>query len=145
MNHTRRLQCTTCSQWRDVDVRTAVGGQPILEWWQDQGQRCAFCRKENWTQEAPGRVHRNGHDTEHEAADSVKGVTARLKSQVLDLLGQHPDGLTDDEGGALMGGDRLTFGRRRNELVGENKVGDSGERRPSPNWPHRKVIVWKLR
>jgi hypothetical protein len=89
----------------------------------------------------PGRTHHNPTDTELEAAESVTNVTGGLRVQALALLRATPHGLTDDEGGALMGADRLTFGRRRNELVIEGLVYDSGLRRLTPH--NRRAIVWK--
>lgn len=89
----------------------------------------------------PGRVHRVAKDTEIEAAASVTPITGRLRVQAYKLLKRYPKrGLTDDEGGALMGADRLTFGRRRQELVAEGLVKDSGVRRPGPSG--RNAIVW---
>ncbi len=97
---------------------------------------------------APGRVHSPAHDTELAAAASVGAVTGRLRAAVLALLREHPAGLTDDEGGTLMrrvvpGADRLTFGRRRNELHLAGLVRDSGRRRATPTG--RSAIVWELR
>lgn len=91
---------------------------------------------------SPGRVHRNAHDTEIAAAESVSEVTGRLRMQVLTLLRSHPEGLTDDEGGALMDGDRLTFGRRRQELVAAGQVKKTDLRRLTPRG--RKAIVWQI-
>ena len=88
----------------------------------------------------PGKAHHDGHDTEHAAADSVAHITGRLRSEVLHLLRAHPGGLTDDEGGRLLGGDRLRFGRRRNELCDLGLVCDSGCRRLTPQG--RKAVVW---
>jgi hypothetical protein len=90
----------------------------------------------------PGRVHRNAHDTELAAAESVRDVTGRLRIQVLNLLREHPAGLTDDEGGALMDGDRLTFGRRRQELVDAGLVKKTDLRRLTPRG--RNAIVWQI-
>jgi hypothetical protein len=93
---------------------------------------------------APGQWHLFGSDTEAEAALSVTAVTGRLRKRALELLRYHDaTGLTDDEGGALMGGDRLTFGRRRNELAKAGLVYDSGDRRRTPTG--RKATVWKAK
>lgn len=91
---------------------------------------------------APGRFHSDGRDTEQAAAESVSHATGRLRQQVLELLGGHPAGLTDDEGGALMDGDRLRFGRRRSELCKEGLVADSTLRRTTP--AGRRAVVWVL-
>jgi len=92
-------------------------------------------------QPSPGQMHLFGHDTEWAAAISVTAITGRLRLKVLALLREHPAGLTDDEGAALLGGDRLTFGRRRQELAKARLVYDSGERRRTPTG--RRAIVWK--
>lgn len=90
----------------------------------------------------PGLCHQDGHDTEFASADSVTEITGRLRKIALRLLvnaGDH--GLTDDEGGLLLGADRLTFGRRRQELYREGYVVKSDDRRLTPTG--RKAIVWK--
>lgn len=89
---------------------------------------------------APGKAHRDDPDTSHDAAASVTPITGRLRAEVLALLRQHPEGLTDDEGGALMRSDRLRFGRRRNELCDRGLVVDSGVRRLTP--AGRNAVVW---
>lgn len=89
----------------------------------------------------PGRFHHDGRDTERAAAESVRETTGKLRRWALDLLRLAGDsGLTDDEGGALMQGDRLKFGRRRNELVEAGLVVDSGRRRSTPGG--RSAAVW---
>lgn len=50
------------------------------------------------------------------------------------------NGLIDDEGGALMKCDRLTFGRRRVELVASGLAKDSGRRRH--NKRGQECVVW---
>lgn len=87
-----------------------------------------------------GRAHRVPTDTEQQAAESVTPVTGRLRVLALELITTHTGGLTDDEGGKLMNADRLTFGRRRQELVDEGLVKDSGMRRKGPSG--RSTIVW---
>lgn len=98
------------------------------------------------TEAAPGRVHRDGHDTERAAAASVAQISGALRTVVYALLRAHPDGLTDDQGGQLMaqrvpGADRLTFGRRRQELARVGLVIDSGRRAATPRG--RTAIVWR--
>lgn len=88
-----------------------------------------------------GRAHRYGHGTERQAAASMREHTPRLREKVLGILRAHPAGLTDDEGGRLMGGDRLDFGRRRNELQRLGLVISTGTRRPTPHG--RSAIVWR--
>lgn len=81
-----------------------------------------------------------GTDTSRAARQSISAELDQLRAIVLRLLEAHPGGLTDDEGGALMDGDRLTFGRRRNELAKTGIVLDSGLRRKTPRG--REAIVW---
>jgi hypothetical protein len=92
-----------------------------------------------------GRVHHDPHDTEVSAAVSIAPLTGKLRTAVLRLLGEHPFGLTDDEGARLLnvvypGADRLTFGRRRQELCRAGLVSASGLRRATPHG--RSAIVW---
>jgi hypothetical protein len=87
-------------------------------------------------------VHRDGHDTERAAADSMSRSAPVIRRRVLALLERVPEGLTDDEGGAMLGGDRLQFGRRRHELVLMGLVRDSGHRRQTPSG--RNAIVWRI-
>ena len=92
-----------------------------------------------------GRAHRCGHDTEHAAADSMRGKANTLRLAVLRLLRTAPDGLTDDEGGQLLrkqypAADRLTVGRRRQELCTVGLAADTGKRRQTPSG--RWAIVW---
>lgn len=96
----------------------------------------------------PGLVHADPHDTELEAAESVAEHTGRLRLFVAALLAASPAGLTDDEGGQLLAlvlpyADRLTFGRRRQELYTAGRVSDSGLRRRTPRG--RNAIVWTVR
>ena len=96
--------------------------------------------------QSAGRVHHHPHDTETAAAVSVADHTGKIRTAVLGLLREHPGGLTDDEGGGLLtsrgfrAADRLTFGRRRQELALLGLVVDSGRRRPTPRG--RSAIVW---
>lgn len=93
-------------------------------------------------------VHRDAHDTEQAAADSVAGSAATVRNRVLTLLREAGGtGLTDDEGAEayrrrhhVRDADRLTFGRRRHELEMAGLVDDSGQRRLTPRG--RKAIVW---
>lgn len=91
-------------------------------------------------------AHRDGHDTEQAARDSIAGAAKTIRGQVLRLIvAAGPDGLTDDEGGQLFRSkyphaDRLTFGRRRHELTVAGLVKKSGQRRKTPRG--RNAIVW---
>lgn len=88
-----------------------------------------------------GRTHGKPHDTETAAAFSIAEHAKTMRERALKLLRDNPDGLTDDEGAKALGwGDRLTFGRRRQELCMAGLVGDTGRRRPTPHG--RKAIVW---
>lgn len=91
-----------------------------------------------------GGYHRDAHDTEVAAARSVENITGQQRMAVLALLRMYPGGLTDDEGGQLMGSgaDRLTFGRRRSELYQRGLVVKTDTRRPTPRG--RYAIVWAL-
>lgn len=131
-----RLRCAGCGGERTVRDEP-VGGIPLAEWWESVVHRCAACRAS-----APRTppAHSTGPDTERAAAASVEAVTGDLRVEALRLLRAQPDGLTDDEGGRLMGGDRLRFGRRRNELVAAGLAADSGLRRPTPTG--RNAVVW---
>jgi uncharacterized protein YeeX (DUF496 family) len=91
--------------------------------------------------EDQGRVHVDGHDTEHAAAKSISDVKTRRAKALQALQDALPGGLTDDEGGDIIGGDRLDFGRRRNELVIRGAVVATEERRLTPRG--RKAIVWQ--
>lgn len=93
-----------------------------------------------------GQLHKDAHDTETLAAGAMRPHTKRLRELVLELLRGRPDGLTDDDGAQLLrakvpSADRLTFGRRRQELVTAGLVRDSGHRRPTPHG--RSAIVWQ--
>ena len=92
-----------------------------------------------------GRMHSHGGDTESGSAIAMRPTTHVLRELVLSILREHPDGLTDDEGAVRMTrvrprADRLTFGRRRQELCTAGLVRDSGRlrRTPSGRW----AIVW---
>lgn len=91
-----------------------------------------------------GRTHRFPMDTEQAAAESMKPTAATLRKRVLVLLREHPEGLTDDEGAELLGvRDRLTFGRRRQELCKAGLAHDTTKRRLSPSG--RPAAVWAAR
>lgn len=88
-------------------------------------------------------VHRDGHDTEYDAAESSAARATVIRRRVLKVLDAHPVGLTDDEGAALLKlPDRLDFGRRRNELVTDGLVYKTDLRRSTPRG--HPAIVWRL-
>lgn len=132
--------CRSCGNVYTTD-QAFVGDQAIHDWFAGRGFRCSPCLDITAAQDRMGKVHTQGSDTEYAAARSVANVTGALRSKVLQLLKDTgARGLTDDEGGALMDGDRLTFGRRRNELADLGLVKDSGERRKTPRG--RSAVVW---
>jgi hypothetical protein len=95
-----------------------------------------------------GRMRRDPVDTEREAAQSTAPLVKSLRQCVLQLLRDHTEGLTDDQGAELLNlrfglpyVDRLTFGRRRQELCKAGLAHDSGRRRPSARG--RRAIVWR--
>jgi hypothetical protein len=137
----RTFTCTNCANSFTTNL-TRVRDWPIEKWWRMVGRKCAHCRVEAQGEPRQGQMHTVSHDTEIAAAQAIKPRTGDQRKTVLALLTAHPDGLTDDEGGAFMGGDRLTFGRRRSELYRDGFVIDSGDRRPTPYG--RTAIVWQL-
>jgi hypothetical protein len=98
--------------------------------------------EERMRQRVVGSYHANGRSTEVASALAATPLLGRHRQRVLHLLRTYTDGLTDDEGGQHMGGDRLTFGRRRSELAKAGLVKDSGVRRPTKYG--RPAIVWVL-
>lgn len=135
----RTFTCVRCKKSFST-TQTHVRQWTIDKWWAMVANLCANCRVEQQGEPAQGAYHSQGGDTEREAAASMRPFTGTMRKEVIRLLADAPNGLTDDEGGALMKGDRLTFGRRRNELVRAGLVRDSGQRRLTP--AGRKAIVW---
>lgn len=88
-----------------------------------------------------GAMHQVPTVTEAATALAMSAHAPRLRVRVLAILRENPAGLTDDEGAVILGGDRLDFGRRRNELVRAGQVRDSGYRRPTPRG--HSAIVWR--
>lgn len=138
----RHFTCVRCRKTFQT-TQSHVRQWPIDKWWAMVANLCANCRVERQGEPAQGGTHARGHDTERQAAASMTQHSGSLRKEVLRLLATAGrDGLTDDEGGALMGGDRLMFGRRRHELVKAGLVRDSGDRRKTP--AGKKAIVWEL-
>jgi hypothetical protein len=137
----RTFTCEGCGSAFTTD-QTHVRTWPIDKWWLMVGHQCANCRVERQGEPRQGNSHVNGRDTEVIAARAIAPLTGRHRARVIHLLRAYPEGLTDDEGGARMGGDRLTFGRRRSELTKAGLVKDSGQRRPTKYG--RPAIVWVL-
>lgn len=140
-NQVRNFTCERCRKVFATDL-TYVRKWPIEKWWQMVGQQCANCRVEAQGEPAQGGFHLSGPSTELAAARHASARNGTLRREVIRLLSLADEGLTDDEGGALMGGDRLMFGRRRSELVKSGLVRDTGQRRPTPTG--RSAVVWKL-
>lgn len=136
---TNSFTCARCHKTFTTE-QTHVRQWTIDKWWRMVAQTCSDCRLQAAGEPCQGAAHTTGHDTEHQAALLIAPRSGALRAQVLQLLREHPDGLTDDEGGAYLGGDRLTFGRRRNELATRGIVVDTGNRRAGPSG--RKAIVW---
>lgn len=97
---------------------------------------------------ARGRMHRDPLDTERAAAESIAPDIKTMQAKVLRILRDHTEGLTDDEGARLLNFrtglpyvDRLTFGRRRQELCTAGLVEGTDERRVTPRG--RTAIVWR--
>jgi len=72
------------------------------------------------------------------------GRVVRLtdRARALDVLKEHPDGLTDYELADLMNRQQNSAGKRRGELVQLGFVEDSGQRRPAPSGS--RAIVWRV-
>jgi len=88
-------------------------------------------------------VSRNSDpDTSATAAESVRGTRANeLESKVLNVLTEHPEGLTGQEVTDILGMDRVTTSPRFAPLKRKGLIYDSGERRKGPS--NRPAIVWK--
>lgn len=138
---TRTFTCARCAKIFSTD-QTHVRNWTVEKWWQMVGEQCANCRVEAQGEPQQGGYHIKGRDSERISAALAAPRTGSLRREVIRLLSMAPDGLTDDEGGALLGGDRLTFGRRRSELATAGLVKDSGQTRTTPYG--RQAIVWVL-
>lgn len=90
-------------------------------------------------------LHRTPTDTEVAAAATVAPRLGKLQRQVLDLLRDHPDGLTPEEVCEVWGWPpfkRTTVGPRCTELRDAGLIVDSGVRRQGPN-QGSPSIVWR--
>lgn len=82
-------------------------------------------------------------DTSEDAANSFDAVVVRSdERRVLDLIGHHEVGMTDDELEVISGMSHQTVSARRNGLVRKGLVRDSGFRRATRSG--RQAIVWVL-
>jgi len=86
----------------------------------------------------------NGTITSEKAAESVDPTTARAQRQrILDLLIQHPEGLTDGQIEDMTGIDDNAVRPRRWQLVRDGLVFNSGETRVYGM--HKAAVVWKAK
>jgi len=91
-----------------------------------------------------GAFHRNAPDTERAAAIAVYPRTGTQRRRVYDYLAQVGSrGATDWELADALNISRTGVGARRNELMRDGYVKDSGMRRPGPY--KFKGIVWVLK
>jgi hypothetical protein len=84
--------------------------------------------------------HVKGSDTSKAAAMSMEPQLGTKQARVLELIRQHPGGLTDDQLETLTGWRHQTVSARRRELVLAERVADSGERRRTSSG--RMATVW---
>ena len=76
--------------------------------------------------EQPGS---KGSDTSALAAQTISGSAALIRTRCLDVLRQHPDGLTADEVAARLGASVLTVRPRISELKRLGSIADTKRRR----------------
>lgn len=81
-------------------------------------------------------------DTSIRAARIAAPNAGTKRALALDLLQQHPGGLTDFELAELSGCQQNSIGKRRGELMAMGLVRDSGRRRPSTTGSP--AIVWEV-
>lgn len=81
-----------------------------------------------------------GSDTSEAAADSVAGETGSKRREILGLIREAPNGMTDDEAEERTGWRHQTVSARRRELVLLGLVVDSGRRRKTRSG--RAATVW---
>lgn len=91
----------------------------------------------------PAPAHRNAPDTELEAARQIEPRAGTWRRKVLDAIRQSgPLGLTDWELHTALGGNLYTIAPRRNELLRDGWIKDSGSRRSTNNG--KRAIVWVM-
>lgn len=93
---------------------------------------------------APGRMHREPHDTEIVAAVSQRPASGALRARVhAEFVTAGDAGRTDYENAVALGMFRHSAGTRREELIKRGAlIVDSGRRRPTDTG--RPAIVWVL-
>jgi hypothetical protein len=79
-------------------------------------------------------------DTSIAAARGASSKAGTNRAIALEILRNHPDGLTDFELSEISKIQQNSIGKRRGELVAAGLVRDSGKRRPS--WTGSPSIVW---
>jgi hypothetical protein len=89
-----------------------------------------------------GIAHRDAHPTERRAAQMVTPRTGSQRRLVLDAIGFSTDGLTDEEVAMFPGVADTAHRTRRNELVRDGWVQDSGRVRATQSGSPS--IVWEL-
>jgi hypothetical protein len=76
-------------------------------------------------------THFASRDTELAAAASMRPHTERLRDRVLALLRDHPDGLTDDEGGELLDQQELPAAAKQGRASEQRSSAALSSRRPA--------------
>jgi hypothetical protein len=90
-----------------------------------------------------GAAHWNASDTEQEAAMQIQPRSGTWRAKVLEEITRAgDDGATDWELHVRTGGLLYTIAPRRNELLNDGWIRDSGRRRVTPNGT--RAIVWVL-
>lgn len=94
--------------------------------------------------DAPGRMHREPHDTEVASAISQRPHSGALRAKVhAEFVAAGDTGRTDYENAVALGMFRHSAGTRREELIKRGApIVDSGRRRPTDTG--RPAIVWVL-
>lgn len=88
--------------------------------------------------------HQPGHrgaDTSIEAAEHIAGSCDLIRAQVLELLRQHPAGLTADECAAMLERSVLSVRPRLTELKALGQIEPSGARRQNASGCSARVMV----
>lgn len=86
--------------------------------------------------------HQRHSETSRQAAAGIADKIGRLEQSVLLLLSRNADGLTDQEGCALLRMDGNTYRPRRVTLADKGLVYDTGGRRMTAN--RKKAAVWAV-
>lgn len=92
-------------------------------------------------QPPPTAPHVPHSATSREAARAIRPAISALHQALLEVLREHPAGLTDEEMQAAASMQPSTQRPRRGELVARGVVVDSGETRPTRSG--RRAVVWR--